>query len=162
MVIERASLLAARCYYGRNIIYPNLLGIFEPYIMHHARVAGILMSYSHLFNENYLPHMVAAAWCHDILMNLRELSEQTSNSCGILVYEIKNIGRYELSMPAKSIQMCDMIDTIYTIINAPKYVLSSYLDQSEQFAPVLKEGGEPIHDLLLRTIAAARKLLKSF
>lgn len=183
MSLDRATLFAAKCHAGQFRKYPNAFGVVEPYLMHPARVAGLVANSFSRISPHMLTPCLEASWCHDVMedcnVDFDTLVNETSYACAVLVSELTNpskqfpwlrrtarkkMDRDHLSVvsrEAKIIKMFDRMDNVSGVIYAPMDFALLYLDESQKLAETLRTADESVFNALICNINKVRFFLDS-
>lgn len=179
-MVAKAAKFAAEKHSGQFRKYPDVFGLTEPYIMHPARVAGMVVANHSLFPAYVFESAIAAAWLHDVMedcgINVDMISNEFSPYVGVLVTELTNTSKLLLprgtrkerktadlerikgvGREVKIIKMFDRIDNLSSMFNAPEDFAMLYLKESEELAEALRDADRATFNALAFTINAVRK-----
>lgn len=179
-IVSRAARFAADKHQGQFRDYPDTFGLTEPYIMHPARVAGMVAANHSLFPAYRFDEIMAAAWLHDVIEDCGVDVDTLVNEFGLfvatMVGELTNTSEFGtreqrkfldrqrlkgVGREAKIVKMYDRIDNLRSMVNAPENFALLYLDESEALAEALRDADRLTYNVLAFTINAVRKRVKT-
>lgn len=149
-IIDRARALAERAHKGQVRKYTG-----EPYILHPAEVAGLIVSVD-------LPlGVIAAAWLHDVVEDCGTTREQIAQEVGegvaALVMEVTDVSKptdgnrakrkamdrdhlANASPEGQSIKLADIISNTTSIVERDPDFAKVYLREKRELLPLLRRG----------------------
>jgi len=158
---QRARAFAESAHAGQVRKYTG-----EPYITHPAAVVELVRSVPHT------PHMIAAAWLHDVVedtpITLSIIEAAFGSKVSVLVEQLTDVSRPEdgnrktrkaidrehtarASPEAKTIKLADLIDNTRPIVERDPEFARVYLEEKRLLLEALTEG-DPVLYAMANTI----------